>query len=102
MKVNESYLAWEPGSDYVEVLSYGVEPRKGAYTGLGAYAHIQEGDFAYRKTMAFITAMHLIIRSKVDPVAVHKALMELEEYRDGCAPDMPGMGKYIPREGNLL
>lgn len=100
MKVNESYIAWLPNTDYVEVLPLGEEPKtKGAWTGLGAYAHIQEADSKDRKMMTFISAMHLIIRDKVDPMAVHKALMQLEEYRAGCAPDMPGMAKYLPREG---
>jgi len=99
MRVNETYLAWEPDTDYVEVLPLGKEPKKGAWTGLGAYGHVREADFKYRKTMTFISAMHLIVRDKVDPMAVHEALMQLEEYRDGCAPDMPGMAKYIPKEG---
>ena len=38
----------------------------------------------------FIEAIHLIIRDKVDPVAVHNALLELDEYRDGLSSDMPG------------
>ena len=90
MKVNESYLAWIPGSDYVEVLPYGKEPRPGSYTGLGCYFYIKDLDVEGRKAMGFITAMQLIIRDKVDPTAVHNAMLELDEYQDGIALDMPG------------
>lgn len=42
------------------------------------------------KTVCFVEAMHLIVRDGCDPLAVHKALLEVDEYRDGLAPDMPG------------
>ena len=38
--------------------------------------------------------MHLIVRDECDPMAVHRAMMKIDEYRDGCAGDMPGMEQF--------
>ena len=43
------------------------------------------------RAFCFIEAMHMIIRDKCDPEAVHLAWMTIDEYRDGCADDMPYM-----------
>jgi len=40
--------------------------------------------------IVFVEAMHLIVRDRCDPQAVHRALLGLDEYRSGCSDDMPG------------
>ena len=84
-------LAWIPGTDDVKLVKPGEHVTPGYYTGLGCYTHIEAMNFEDRKKMIFIEAMHLIIRDKCNPDAVHKALLGLEEYRDGCSNDMPGI-----------
>jgi len=54
---------------------------------------VQEATLEQCKTMVFINAMHMIVRDKCDPSAVHKVLSELDEYQDGCSDDMPDIAK---------
>ena len=54
---------------------------------------VQEATFEQCKTMVFINAMHMIVRDKCDPSAVHKVLSELDEYQDGCSDDMLDIAK---------
>lgn len=56
---------------------------------LACYAKVRRMTPAARRAMVFIEAMHLIVRDKCDPIAVHKALLKLTEYRSGLADDMP-------------
>ena len=68
-------------------------------SGLAAYRNIQTGSFEHRKLMIFITAVQAIVRDGCDPMAVHNALLGLEEYRDGLADDMPGVVELRKRFG---
>jgi hypothetical protein len=97
---DEVILMWNPGTNEVQI--YDFNPLKKVYppryteekyimSCLGCNSEVQEGAFDERKLIVFIEAMHLIVRDKCDPMAVHKALMGVREYRDGCAIDMPGM-----------
>jgi hypothetical protein len=84
-------LCWNPGGD-VELFPLG-DTRADKYdmSSLATYRHIQQGSFEHRKTMVFIEGMKLIIRDGCDPQKVHKALLGLEEYRDGLPDDVPGV-----------
>ena len=87
-----SILCWTPESSDVAIVPYPDttgKSKKYRMSGLACYFHVQEMSFSRRKMMVFIEAMHLIIRDKCDPMAVHNALLELQEYYDGCADDMP-------------
>jgi hypothetical protein len=37
---------------------------------------------------------HAVIRDKVDPQSLHKTLMQIAEFRNHCAYDIPFMDKY--------
>ena len=84
-------LCWNPGTDQVEV---GPQPndtkwgRKYKMSALACYPHVKQMNFEQRKTLVFIEAIHLIVRDRCDPDAVHKALLNLEEYQDGLADDL--------------
>lgn len=87
-------LCWIPETDKVRVLPLG-SPELMALpneycTGLAAYVHVRKLPHEMLKLVAYVEAMHLIVRDGCDPMAVHRALLQLKEYRDGCAPDMPG------------
>lgn len=98
MNAKNAMLCWNPESSEVALVPW--PDRKGAgdkyacstlacnFSGAGSTHHrtVEE-----RKLIVFIEAMHLIIRDKVDPMAVHNALLDLDEYLDGCADDMPGV-----------
>jgi hypothetical protein len=80
-------LLWNPGPEgEVEVVPWPSNERRdlmySALCGLGNASPIE------RKAMVFIEAMHLIVNWKCDPIKVHKALLNLEEYRDGCSDEM--------------
>jgi len=91
-------LCWKPHSSEVKVIPWPDRDGKSdkyPMSGLAAYSHIRQMDFEQRKTIIFIEAMHLIVRDWCDPASVHLALLELEEYRDGCSSDMPWMNNWI-------
>lgn len=54
---------------------------------------VRESSFKQRKAKVFMDAIHLIVRDGIDPEVVHQALLGLEEYRDGCSDDMPGINR---------
>jgi hypothetical protein len=88
-------LAWNPGTAEVALIRWPAtrgEDRKYEMTALACNSDVQEATFEQRKTIVFIEAMHLIIADECDPFAVHSALLGLEEYVDGCAEAMPGVG----------
>ena len=37
---------------------------------------------------------HAVVRDKVDPLALHKTLMAIPEFRSFCAYDIPFMDRY--------
>ncbi len=83
-------LCWDFDSDRVALVPWPDTRRlSDAYdcTSLACYTEIQDMDFEARKKAVFIEAMHLIVRDGCDPLAVHRALLGLEEYRDGLAED---------------
>jgi len=87
-------LCWNPNSDQVLVVPW---PDKAGHASgyereaLAAYKEVREMTFEQRKAHIFIEAMHLIVRDHVNPIAVHQALLGLDEYRKDCAEDMPGI-----------
>lgn len=89
-------LCWTPGTDEVALVPWpDVTRRSDNYecSTLACNTDIQQGGFAYRKMAVFVEAVHLVIRDECDPQAVHRALLGLEEYRDGLSDDMPGVNR---------
>jgi hypothetical protein len=86
-------LCWNPDSDQVALIDladpYNLSKEYSRKT-FAYFSGFRKCSFEKRKAQLFIEAMHLIIRDGCSPEAVHKALLELEEYRDGLACDMPG------------
>lgn len=91
MKAKESIIAWNSNSDEVKV---GPWPDRTGWsrfyemTGGAAFAHMHELSHDQLKAYLFIEAMSMIIEDKVDPFAVHRALLELDEYRDAYSENM--------------
>ena len=84
-------LCWNPGTDQVEVLPHPDKDRKSRKYKMSCLAcniPLKKATFEQRKTLVFIEAIHLIVRDRCDPDAVHKALLNLEEYQDGLADDL--------------
>ena len=93
--VKNMMLCWNPGTSEVDVVPWPDKIRlsdKYQMSTLACNEHMRKAPRRDRKTYAFIEAMVLIIRDECDPMAVHKALLNLEEYKDGCPDDMPGVG----------
>lgn len=94
LNAKNAMLCWNPGTAEVAIVEYPNNvgaSNKYIMTALGCFPHVQKMTFDQRKAMVFIEAMHLIVRDGCDPASVHLALLGLEEYRDGCASDMPLM-----------
>jgi hypothetical protein len=98
MTYKTAMLVWNPGTSEVLV---GPWPDRSGWSkpykmSSGACYKIRAGKSKqYYKMMAFIDAMHLIVRDKVDPIAVHNAMLSIDEYRDGCSDDMPGIHRLF-------
>ena len=98
MNATNAMLCWNPESNEVALIPWpDTERRSEKYlmSSLAAYADVRKMTFEQRKAKVFIEAAHLIVRDGCDPASVHFALLGLEEYRDGCAPDMPWMNDWI-------
>ena len=94
MDVTNGLLCWTPGTDQVAVVPWpDTDQLSDAYTctSLAWWTHIQAMTFEQRKAEVFIDAVHLIVRDNIPPLAVHKALLALDEYRDGLAIDMQNL-----------
>ena len=91
---SEVMVCWNPGTDQVKIVNHpDYENKSKGYrmTALGCYTWLKKATFTEKKMMCFIQAIHLIIRDKCDPMAVHNALLGIEEYRDGLSDDFPGI-----------
>jgi hypothetical protein len=89
--VKTGMLVWNPDSDQVTVVSwpdYGRVSRGYRMSCLACNSTTRSLNPAQRKGMAFIEAIHLIVRDNVCPKAVHNAMLDIKEYRDGCSEDM--------------
>lgn len=89
----EVMLCWIPGTSDVRLVPLPCrQPLRAAYsTALGCYRFVQEMNREQLQAHVFSVAMSLIVRDNCDPQAVHRALLGVAEYRDGCAVDMPGI-----------
>lgn len=94
----DSYLKLESDEVDVAYLETATEKWRRFYTssGGGCYTFVQELTPLESKCMVYIDAMHLIIRDKINPMAVHNAFLKIDEYREGLSSDMPDS-----KRGNL-
>lgn len=86
-------LLWEPQTGDVLLKPWPeIDDRhKGYRSALACYAGVRTAGFEQRKAAVFVEAMHLIVRDGIDPQRLHAVLLGLDEYRDACAADMPGI-----------
>ena len=61
-----------------------------AYTGGAAYHHIRKARKWVREMMLFIEFNTLVVRDLIPPEVVHKAFLEIDEYRQRISPDIKG------------
>ena len=86
MKAKECMFAWNPNSNEVEVGAWPDEfGWSGKYMMTAGATYTRIHDMTHDQLVAYmyIEAIHLIIRDKVDPISVHNAFSNIEEYRDG-------------------
>ncbi|EEU0046191.1 hypothetical protein FAV47_004694 [Escherichia coli] len=89
-------LCWTAGTPEMELVPWPdktMQSHRYRSSSLACYPHIQQGTFEHRKTMVFILAMTLIVRDNCPADAVHRTLLGLAEYVDGCPDDMPGISR---------
>ena len=96
--IKQVMVCWNPGTDQVQLVKWpdraGIQDVYALSMSWGACnSYLHKLSFEVLKCEVFIQAMHMVVRDKVNPEAVHKALLGLEEYRDGCADDMPGVNR---------
>jgi len=99
MKVNATthMLMWNPrtGDVLLEEHPMKYHRHRDYNSTLACWSYIHDLTAEQRKLIVFIEAMHLIVRDGIDPVKLHHVLLDLEEYRDGCAADMPGAAEAM-------
>jgi hypothetical protein len=93
MKALNSMICWNPGTGQVAVVPHPDHARlsQGFQMTTGACDSNWPKTKSALRTAMFIEAAHLIVRDRCDPQAVHSAFLVVDEYRHGCAFDMPGM-----------
>jgi hypothetical protein len=94
MNAKDSMLCWTPDTYQVAIVPWPDRAgRSDRYdmTTLACNAEVQRMSFKERQALVFIEAMHLIVRDGMNPLEVHTALLQLDEYRAGCAQCMPGI-----------
>lgn len=91
MKLKEVMFAWNPGGE----IKVGEWPDRTGWTrpylmtSGACYVDVQKFNGQRAALFVFVEAMHIIVRDNVDPKSVHREFMKIDEYRDGCAIDMP-------------
>ena len=98
MKLKDAVVGWQsrPGGRVV-VAPLGTNlPMDFATTG-GVWVGLDERSPLEVKTFILIAALHMIVRDGLDPQTVHTALLGVDEYRDACSDDMPGVAKLRAR-----
>jgi hypothetical protein len=96
MNATNTMLLWNPRSGAVMLKPWPELDRLHSdyRSGLACYVAVRKASFEQRKTMVLIEAMHLIVRDGIDPQKLHTVLLGLDEYRDACASDMPGVVRH--------
>jgi hypothetical protein len=92
MKAKEMMFCWKPNSDQIKVGPWPDNEywSRGWPCSCGAcYSHWHKMTHEQLKTILFIEAIHLIMRDKVCPDAVHREFYKIDEYRDGLSEDFP-------------
>ena len=92
-------LCWNPGTSEVALVPWPDEGRQSEgyeRTALACTSSVREMTVTERTAIVYIEAIHLIVRDKCDPMAVHAALLGLSEYADALAEDMPGLSVGQP------
>lgn len=90
---DKAMFCWNPGTSEVAVVRWPDDGNLSSLwecTGGACWDTWRAANFEQRKACLFIEAMHLIIRDKCDPSAVHKAFCCFDEYADGLSLDVKG------------
>ena len=95
MRLKDSVIAWEAKPEgRVMVEPFGFNPLARYSTTGGRHAWTQTcKDINKLKAFVLTEAMSMIVRDGLDPMTVHTALLDIDEYLDVCAEDMPGVAQ---------
>lgn len=84
-------LCWNSGTDQIALVEWPDKTNcSRAYenTALAASAYVRDLEPTELKLLVSRLAIRLIVHDRCDPQAVHRALLPLEEYRDGLSEDL--------------
>lgn len=99
MKYQEALIAWNPNTDQVRVgrflrqrdSDWSRWPINYTRTGGAAYTGLRECTDKYMRDMMLFIEFHtLVVRDNVPVQAVHRAFLEIDEYRQRISPDIEG------------
>lgn len=57
------------------------------------FADVRRMNFKQRQTYAFISAVQMVVAYGCAPAEVHEVFLDLDEYIDGLASDIPGVAE---------
>ncbi len=90
MKIETSVFYWLPGSDDFRVFEHLVDSIPRGMTTGAVFADWKGFSTDERVKVALADALSAICRDGVDPAAVAKALMSVDELREALPTDFPG------------
>lgn len=101
MKLSESLICWTPNHSVLEDMETkgkatvvpwpDREHRSRPYmcTDGACWDHVRKANVVNRRHFVMSVALGLIMRSKIDPAEVHRAMWDLDEYRAGLPGNTP-------------
>lgn len=81
MDARKTVLYWTPKTDRVAVLPLGPGGDEYQCCGLAAWADVRTMDDEQLKVVCLNEAIRLIVADGCDAAAVHKALLEIDQYQ---------------------
>lgn len=99
VKVDKAMLMWNPGTDEAAAIEHPAGWRAGSFKmSVGACMTSWKGLSKQEQALQLVLeAWQAVIRDRVDPEALHEALLEVKEYHHILAEDVPGVGEPVKR-----
>lgn len=88
INLKNTMIYWNADTNEVRLVDWPASRKDDGFCSWGACnTEISGGSFTFRRSMLFIHAYHMALEG-VSPEKIHRALIPLDEYRDGIAEDL--------------
>lgn len=103
MKYNQAMIAWNPGTKQIAV---GPWPDVTGWSDdlqctVGAcFMDTRKMTHERLSWQVFMEFNAIVVAGEIDPLVAHRAFLAIDEYRQHCAPDLPGVAEAHRRYGD--